>query len=298
MKAAPKLLAFGEILWDVVEGREHIGGAPFNVAAHAAQCGLRVSLFSRVGSDDRGKRAGKEIGEFGVEGCWVQTDPIRPTGWVDVILDAGGQPFYTIGEDVAWDAIEAPEGTEEQAIAMSNFQAIYFGTLAQRSARSREALRRLRALLPRVLVFYDVNLRGPHTNLELVRNSLPGVSVLKVNEAEAETMSREIFGKPFEPLEFFRVLSSAYNILLVVVTRAEKGCILLERSGAIEIPATPVEVVSAVGAGDAFSAAFLAALLSGETPSAAARKAGILGAKVAGSPEAVPKYGPTRWREH
>ena len=51
------VLAFGEILWDVIDGVPHIGGAPFNLAAHAAKCGLGAAIVSAVGRDDLGRRA-------------------------------------------------------------------------------------------------------------------------------------------------------------------------------------------------------------------------------------------------
>lgn len=46
-----KVLASGEILWDVIDQEEYLGGAPFNFAAHAAQCGSKSFIISRVGSD-------------------------------------------------------------------------------------------------------------------------------------------------------------------------------------------------------------------------------------------------------
>lgn len=36
------VVAFGEILWDVIDGVPHLGGAPFNFAAHAARLGLKT----------------------------------------------------------------------------------------------------------------------------------------------------------------------------------------------------------------------------------------------------------------
>ena len=49
-----KVLAFGEILWDVINGVEHLGGAPFNFAAHMAQCGHETFMVSRLGMDELG----------------------------------------------------------------------------------------------------------------------------------------------------------------------------------------------------------------------------------------------------
>ncbi len=49
-----KIVSVGEILWDLVEGREFLGGAPLNFALHAAQLGHEVLMVSAVGDDDRG----------------------------------------------------------------------------------------------------------------------------------------------------------------------------------------------------------------------------------------------------
>jgi fructokinase len=39
-----KVLAFGEILWDIIEKEEHLGGAPFNFIAHTAP----IAIFSET----------------------------------------------------------------------------------------------------------------------------------------------------------------------------------------------------------------------------------------------------------
>ena len=45
------LIAFGELLWDVFDDKRLIGGAPFNVATHAARLGIETALVSAVGAD-------------------------------------------------------------------------------------------------------------------------------------------------------------------------------------------------------------------------------------------------------
>ena len=46
-----KILSFGEVLWDVINGQAYIGGAPFNLAGHLAQLGEGAFLYSKVGGD-------------------------------------------------------------------------------------------------------------------------------------------------------------------------------------------------------------------------------------------------------
>ena len=53
----PTILCAGETLWDVLPSGEFIGGAPFNVAGHAARLGARALLAARLGKDLRGRRA-------------------------------------------------------------------------------------------------------------------------------------------------------------------------------------------------------------------------------------------------
>ena len=57
----PKVLSIGEIIWDVYPDRRLIGGAPLNLAAHLAACGVSSSLLSGVGEDALGADALERI---------------------------------------------------------------------------------------------------------------------------------------------------------------------------------------------------------------------------------------------
>ena len=52
-----KILAFGEILWDIFPNKKCIGGAPLNFAAHAAKQGSEAYILSAVGQDTFGDEA-------------------------------------------------------------------------------------------------------------------------------------------------------------------------------------------------------------------------------------------------
>lgn len=285
----PSVLAFGEVLWDVVDGVEHIGGAPFNFSAHAAQCGLDASLYSAVGFDERGRRSLAQLDRFRVRKDWVQTADAYPTGWVDVIL-RDGQPSYTITEDVAWDHIEAPSASDVETLRSSYFDALYFGTLAQRSEKSRHALNVLRETLRGVPVFYDVNLRPPFTSMEMVVEGLRGAAIVKLNEEEASLLMDHLWKKQLTAGAFYARLVETFGIYILLLTRGGDGCYVVSRDGLCEIAGEPVQVVSAVGAGDAFAAAFLSSHLLGFPVEKAAQKANKLGAWVASRQETVPDH--------
>src|SRR5690349_8799460 len=99
-----KVLAFGEILWDIIEKEEHLGGAPFNFIAHTAQCGDDAYIVTRLGRDFRGMKALNRCKSYGVNEKYIQQDDSLPTGTVEVTL-RDGQPDYLIVENVAWDHI-------------------------------------------------------------------------------------------------------------------------------------------------------------------------------------------------
>ena len=53
----PTILTFGEIIWDIYDNEQVIGGAAFNFASHCSKCGSYSALFSAVGQDDLGIKA-------------------------------------------------------------------------------------------------------------------------------------------------------------------------------------------------------------------------------------------------
>ena len=86
-----KLLAFGEILWDIVGDEKYLGGAPFNLAVHAARCGLQAGVVSALGGDPLGREALAAAKSFEVDCRFVRVIPDTPTGRVDVTVSSQGQ---------------------------------------------------------------------------------------------------------------------------------------------------------------------------------------------------------------
>ncbi len=281
------LVTFGEILWDVIDGEAHIGGAPFNLAAHAARCGLRAAAVSCVGDDPLGRAALAEMARLRVDRRWTTVDRDHPTGTVTVTL-AGGQPSYTIHENAAWDFIQ-PSEAALQALAAERPHAFCFGTLAQRSELSRQSLFRLLELFTFREVFYDVNLRQAFWSGPLVEAGLARATLVKVNADEARVLGGLLFEGACAPEPFARAVLARHPVRAVIVTLGGDGCLVCERDReAVRCAGVKVEVVDAVGAGDAFSAAFLAAWLQGATAAEAAEAGNRRGAWVASQRGAVP----------
>jgi fructokinase len=283
------VVAFGEILWDEIDDESHIGGAPFNLAAHAVRCGVRAAVVSRVGRDALGRAALAEMDRLGVDRRWTTVDESHPTGTVTVKLNRSGQPSYTIHKGAAWDSIQITESML-QSLTAERPGVFCFGTLAQRCAASRDALFRLLDRFAFTEIFYDVNLRQKFWSGEAVEAGLARATLVKVNDDEARVLGGLLFDGACAPEAFARAVLDRFPVHAVIVTLGADGCLVCERNrDSIRVPGIKVDVVDTVGAGDAFSAAFLAAWLTDATAAEAAAAGNRRGAWVASHRGAVPE---------
>lgn len=284
-----KVLSFGEILWDIIECTPYLGGAPFNVAAHLAQCGVASYMISRLGKDELGKKAYGQARQLGVDTSLLQWDDRHPTSTVDVYLKAG-QPDYTIHEPVAWDFIE--QAPLQRNVSTQTFDSFYFGTLAQRNETSRQTLQWILQNKKFDTVFYDVNLRKGLLERALISPSLQYCDIFKLNEDEVAVLADLLYGKVLGMEDFAGKIQQDYQVKILIITASEKGCYVYDGQGLHHIPGQQIIVVDAVGAGDAFSAAFLFKYLQDKDPLKAARIANHLGGFVASSRGPIPAYTP------
>ena len=75
-----RIVAVGEILWDVIGEHEYLGGAPLNFAVHAQKLGHEAFLVSAVGDDDRGRRTLDCLRQWGLSTEFVQVVHGQDTG--------------------------------------------------------------------------------------------------------------------------------------------------------------------------------------------------------------------------
>lgn len=261
----PRIVAFGEVLWDLFPDRECFGGAPANFACHASIQGGQVSILSAVGRDLRGDEALRILNGFGIETDLVQRDLDAPTGSVGVSVDAAGKPTFTIHEGSAWDRIEWNRDLETRA---SSADAVYFGTLGQRSEVSRRTIRRCleTAKNSGVLIVVDINLRAPFYDTAMIRESIQLASILKLSDDELIEVCLACDIPANESANsLLRSLIDSQGLDLVIMTLGAKGAALVTSDGIVEQPGIPTIVRDTVGAGDAFTAAFILGLLRGKS---------------------------------
>ncbi|HUS46037.1 MAG TPA: carbohydrate kinase [Phycisphaerae bacterium] len=282
------VVVIGEVLWDLFDDAQHIGGAPFNFAVHTSRLGYDVSFISAVGDDDLGRATLEKVQELGLNTRYIRTTTEAPTGRVRVRLESG-QPRFTIERPAAYDF---PSLSEEdfRAINIAKPKWIYYGTLAQMSGPARNVTQRLTADNPQAKTFYDINLRPDSYTVPLVRELLAGASFLKINEDEVAAVLEMFDETAGTLLEFCRIYAERFGWRGVCITRAARGCALWLDGRYVESPGCRVTVADTVGAGDAFAAGLLHSLQQGWTAERTADFANRLGAVVASRPGAIPAW--------
>ena len=253
----------GEALWDVLPEGKKIGGAPANFAYHVSQFGLTSCVVSAVGPDALGKEIQENLTSKGLNHLIAEVP--YPTGTVQVEIDQAGVPQYEIKENVAWDNI--PYTSQLESLAKRT-QAVCFGSLAQRNVVSRETINRFLDAMPQTedsLIVFDVNLRQGFYNKEILCNSMKRCNILKINDEELVTVSR-MFGYPGIDLQDkCWILLGKYNLKMLILTCGINGSYVFTPGNVSFQPTPKVDVADTVGAGDSFTAAFVASVLKGKS---------------------------------
>ena len=280
-----KLASFGEIIWDVYENERTIGGAPLNIAAHAALYGFDSYLISAVGDDDLGTDALNNVTRLGVKSDFVTTKLDIPTGRCNVALGSGGVPTYTIEQVSAYDEIELP------SVPLSDFDVLCFGTLALRGQRNIDTLMKIVDTGNFAEIYADLNIRAPFYSRGSVELCLKTASIVKISDEELPTVAFLL------DIEYTTVEAVAQrlahlfpNIKLLVITLGANGSLCLDaKDGRVCRAAAQMATVrSTVGAGDSFGAAFLASYIKHRDIPRALLTASHVSAFVVSSIEAIP----------
>ncbi len=281
-----KIIAVGEIIFDIFDGEAEIGGAPLNFCAHCATLGAESALVSAVGNDVFAYKALNFIKDFEVDGRFIQKNGL-PTGQCIVTVN-NGQPSYNVISPASYDNIEITDDLINQ-IKSYNADILAFGTLIQRNPVSRRAVNGILKECKFSEIFCDVNLRPDCYDKESCLNCLEKATIIKIS-SEEEPLLRKfgLYENASSEKEIIENICKAFdNIKLVLYTKGADGSVIYDKSDFYEIPAVKANIVSTVGAGDSYSAAFLCEYMNGADIFEAALAGARLSAAVVSHREAV-----------
>jgi len=259
---AKKIVAFGEVVWDILPGGKVLGGTPSNLIFRCNSFGENGFLLSRVGDDAYGHEALKRLEELGISVLDVQIDAEFSTGTVNITFDENKEPIYNVTQDVAFDHIEF--STEALKLARKA-DCLFFGLLPQRFGISKNTIRELIKESPRSLKFFDLKLFHHFFNVSVVDFLLRSSDIVRIKEKEIRFLTEKLQLKPGEPQDFGQQLTEKYKVDLVLITRGQKGVYAFHKQqGAFYDVGYAIKMKDNIGSGMAFSAGFLYYYLNGQ----------------------------------
>ncbi|MEN2401828.1 carbohydrate kinase [Flavobacterium sp. MC2016-06] len=279
-----KVVSYGEVLWDVFKNEKKIGGAPLNVALRMKSLGCQAGMISCVGNDLDGKAILENIENLGLKTDSIIKSEEYATGLVQVTLDNNGSASYEIKYPSAWDKIVLNDAARK---IVSEADVLIYGSLVCRDSVSRLALEEL--LQYNVYKVFDVNLRKPHYNYDLLEKLMHSADLIKFNDEELLEIAKTL-NSPFTSLEDnMKFFAEITNTRAVCVTKGKHGAALFLNGEMYHNNGYPVTVADTVGAGDSFLASLITFLKTGKSPQESIDFACAMGALVAQSPGANPE---------
>lgn len=255
-----KVIAVGEIVWDMLPAGKQLGGAPLNFAFFSKELGAEAYAVSAIGNDVLGDETLAVASAIGVNLDYLQRNDL-PTSRVLISLDNEGVPQYEIVENVAWDALECPQMILD---LVKDASVMCWGSLAQRSVTSRQSVLAMLSAAPKECVkVFDINIRQHYYSREVIETSLGYADILKLNEDELPLVA-SILGLSGPEHDIVSQLIEKYALKYLVYTHGADFSEVFSATGEYShVPTPKVKVVDTVGAGDSFTAVFVTSILQG-----------------------------------
>ena len=275
-----KVLCFGEALWDNFPDYKEIGGAPLNVAFHLKKLGVNTQFITRVGEDKMGSQILEFLNKVNFDNSLIQEDNKYNTGEVNISLDKSKSANYIIKYPCAWDKIEM---SDDYIKVVENSDFFVFGSLISRDKISRETL--LKLIDHANFKIFDVNIRDPYYDFELISFLMQKSNMIKFNEEELERISKDL-GVISNSIENKIIeISKMTSTELICLTLGEKGVVFYDSKFHYQ-DAINTKVLNTVGAGDSFLAMLIEGIISNKKPELFLKRAAALSSFVCS------KYGP------
>ncbi len=263
------IVVAGEALIDLIPTAAgdlsiHPGGGPFNTARWLGRLGAPVGFLGALAADPLGQRLSDQLVAAGVSLELVVATEL-PTTLALAQLDAAGSAQYSFYTNTSM-ADVWPEQVERSL--PGELDALYVGSIglmlepiASAALRAVELARGSGAL-----VMVDPNVRPTLITdrgwyLTRLDAALAQADVLKLSVEDLAWLAP---GGP--PLAAARRLLDRGPQVVLLTAGARGATVVTAAGGEVAIEPVAVEVVDTIGAGDAFSAGFLAHLLSHCTP--------------------------------
>lgn len=233
-----------------------IGGNAVNTGVGLARLGIKTAIVSTVGDDAAGKRVISELKGEDADNRWMK---VETNGKTDQSCILNFQGERTILAYHVPRIYEFPKDFPE-------VNWIYLTSLNDKFADFHEKLLKWLNEHPQVKLAYNPGVHELKAGFEVNRRILRNCDVLILNKEEAIELHRSVHLHP-TGVESLKILFSFFNgagVKTVVITDGQNGTYCLDNQKFLKIQIFPAQRIEMTGAGDAFSAGFLAALVNGK----------------------------------
>ena len=257
------ILVFGEILYDIYDDVEVIGGAPFNYSVQLSRLISKndnLKFITALGKDDFSKDAFKFIENENIDSSLMQVIDNYETGKATVFMNENKIPDYIIHENVAWDNIEFNSDIEKSL--KEKKELFYFNILSCRSEKSYNTLKNIFKNIDSKYKVCDVTFRKNYYTKEKIKEALEFINILKINDDELAIIKSLFYPNLQNDNEILlKNLNKDFNIDYIFLTLGKSGASSFYNNQYIFKPSNKIKVVDTVGAGDSFCAALSYAIL-------------------------------------
>lgn len=253
-----------------------VAGAESNVAIGLARLGHTVSWAGRVGADSFGDMVMTQLRGEGVRVDAVVQDAERPTGLMFVerrTADLARVEYRRAGS--AGSALTTDDVDRALSFAPRVLHLTGITPALSASARESTVHAARTAKAAGALVSLDVNHRSRLWSREEAASALR-VLVQHADVVVASDDELDLVGEGDEDTVTRQLLEGGARY--VAVKRGSDGATLFSGHDRYDVGAFAVTAVDSFGAGDAFSAGLLSALLDDEPPEQCVRRGAVLGA--------------------
>jgi len=252
------------ILEGPVDPAPAFGGCGPNVAVELAHLGLRTALVTWLGDDPDGRAYLAYLASAGVDLAAVEVAPGQSSPRTILVYDPDGGAT----------CLYHPSGARDQRLSDAGRTAAGAArVLALTVCPARLTVELLDARRPDALVAWNVKADADAYPAALRARLLREARLVCLNRDELAFIADSEVPTAFEAAGAAIEMLPAAPEAIVALTLGPSGSLVRTAGTTVHVPADPVEVADPTGAGDAYFAAFVAALAAGRSPIEAARAA-------------------------
>jgi sugar/nucleoside kinase (ribokinase family) len=251
------------------------GGSAANTINGVASLGARAAFIGKVKDDELGRSFAHDLRATGVHFSTAAAKDGASTARCMIMVTPDGE--RTMNTFLGASQGLGPDDVDAEIVSASGI--VYLEGYLWDPPAAKDAFRRAADIAHKAgrqvaLTLSDVFCVDRHRAefLDLVRSGK--VDIVFANESEARAL--------YETADFESAVAGfRSDAKLAVVTRSEKGSLIVTRESTRAVNASPVErVVDATGAGDLFAAGFLTGLAKGLSHEDSARLGALAAAEV------------------